>query len=111
MTAPQQVWRIGKESKGGKKGESAILMMSFSPWEEEEQKYAASRGAGDGLSMNTLAAFFSQTETRLTASVYPILILNNHCLCYKLPWLTQMLTCNKSSNNHKKNKYSEVSSN
>lgn len=57
--------------EGGKE-ESAILMMSFSPWEEEEEEtYAASRGAGAGLTMHTLAAFFLHTEIRLTAAVYP----------------------------------------
>lgn len=71
MTAPQQVWRIGKETESErKKEESAILMMSFSPWEEEET-YAASRGAGARLCMHMLAAFFLHTETRLTATVCP----------------------------------------
>lgn len=45
-----------------RKEESAILMMSFSPWEEEET-YAASRGTQAGLSMHTLAALFFQTHT------------------------------------------------
>lgn len=35
------------------------------------RRRAASRGAGAGLSMHTLAVFFVQTETRLTASAYP----------------------------------------
>lgn len=46
MTAPQQVWRIGEEGEGGRV-EIATLMMSFSPWEEEET-YAASRGTRAG---------------------------------------------------------------
>lgn len=37
-------------------------MMSFSPWEEDET-YAASRGAGAWLSMHLLAALILHTHT------------------------------------------------
>lgn len=56
-----------RESERGK-DESAILMMSLSPWEKEET-YAASRGVGAGLSMHMLTALSLHTCTGLTASV------------------------------------------
>lgn len=71
MTAPQQVWRIGEErERGRERGEcysdDELLTMGGGGG-----RRAASRGAGAGLSMHTLAASFVQTETRLTASAYP----------------------------------------
>lgn len=53
-----------------KKEESAILMMSFSPWEEEET-YAAPRGAGARFCMHMFTAFFLHTVTGLTPAVCP----------------------------------------
>lgn len=73
--------------EGGKE-ESAILMMSFSPWEEEEETYAASRGAGAGLTMHMLAAFFLHTEIRLTAAVYPHFGLSMSLLLFALFYIT-----------------------
>lgn len=86
MTASQQVWRIGKETgREGQKKESAILMMSFSPWEEEET-YAASRGAGAGLCMHMFTAFFfthsDWVNCRCLSSFW------NVNICCHLPWLT-----------------------
>lgn len=65
VTAPQQVWHTReRESEGEKERKKgrAILMMSFSPWEEDET-YAASRGAGAWLSMHLLATLILHTHT------------------------------------------------
>lgn len=65
VTAPQQVWHTGERECEGEKERKkgrAILMMSFSPWEEDET-YAASRGAGAWLSMHLLAALILHTHT------------------------------------------------
>lgn len=85
-----------------KKKESAILMMSFSPWEEEET-YAASRGAGASLCMHMFTAFFfthsDWVNCRCLSSFW------NVNICCHLPWLTWTIS---SHNQSLKSTYSEV---
>lgn len=94
--------KCGASGKRGKKEKSAMLMMSFSPWEEEEI-CAALRGAGAGLKLAHTHAlsFYTHMHTHITGLTTLCLpsIWIVDCLCCHLPYLTQMLTCNTSSNN------------